>query len=80
MNEIEDFLLRSINIMMQMRGTREAEIYAKQTIKIYIGQRSPVNFDISIDEKRELIAIGEKAVHEFLKRPIRPLRRRYSVS
>lgn len=78
--ELEDFALRPLQILLNTRGEHTIKHHRENTILVNIGPRSPVNFDISLKEKQELLEIGQTAVKEYLANRRQRIQRRYSVS
>lgn len=78
--KIEDFALRPIQIMLNMRGQQEIRQFNENTIIVPVGSRSAVHFDIDEKEKKELLRIGHDAVRTYLVGQRKRIQRRYSVS
>lgn len=78
---VDDILLRPLRIVLSMRSKYEIEQYKENTIRIDSGDRNPVNFTISEENKKELIELGKQAAEDYYKythRANKPVRR-YSV-
>jgi predicted acylesterase/phospholipase RssA len=78
--EMEDFAIRPLQIIISMRAKYELDRYKSNSIIVPIGSRSIVNFEITADEKKELMEIGKNATEEYFERRKRNIVRRYSVS
>ena len=77
--EFQDFLTRPMYLYTQSRSHQDYEIFKDQTVRIQMDSRSPVEFEITIEQKVVLMELGLKAAKEFLKGYRRPVRR-YSVA
>lgn len=77
--EFQDFLTRPMYLFTQSRANQDYEMFKDQTIRIQMDSRSPVNFEMPMEQKLALIELGLKAARTFLKGYRKPVRR-YSVS
>lgn len=77
---VDDILLRPMRIVLSMRSKYEVELYKEQTIYISGGDRNPVNFGISEEEKKGLMEMGNQAAQKYFesRKKVKPVRR-YSV-
>jgi hypothetical protein len=66
-------------LFTQSRANQDYEMFKDQTIRIQMDSRSPVNFEMPMEQKLALIELGLKAARTFLKGYRKPVRR-YSVS
>jgi hypothetical protein len=77
--EFQDFLTRPMYLYTQSRSHQDYEIFKDQTVQIPMDSRSPVNFEMPMEQKVALMELGLKAARMFLKGYRKPVRR-YSVS
>lgn len=77
--ELEDFVLRPLQILLNTRGEQEIKSYSDHTITVNIGQRSSVNFDITPNEKLELLQMGHQAIRDYIHKRRKKIIRRYSI-
>jgi NTE family protein len=77
--QLHDFALRPLQLALSMRGQYEAQQYAKQTIVVHLGPRSPIHLTITEEEKLEMIKMGVNATVDFYKSKYCKPVRRYSV-
>jgi len=77
--EFQDFLTRPMYLFTQSRANQDYEMFKDQTIRIPMDSRSPVEFEMPMEQKLALMELGTMAAKAFLKGYRRPVRR-YSVS
>ena len=78
--KISDFAARPLAIILSIRGQHEFKQYSAQTVYVQLGQRSSVNFEMGVDEKKELVEIGRMAVCDFFKAQRSLIKRRNSIA
>lgn len=64
--ELEDLVFRPISLLMVSRNQREIAPYLKQTVIVEMNNRNSLNFEISLDEKIQLIEVGKSAMEAWL--------------
>jgi predicted acylesterase/phospholipase RssA len=77
--ELQEFLIRPLQIFLAARTEVDGMRYPSQTIIVPGVTSSPTDFGMSLEDKMELVAKGKKAAKAFFKKYMRPVRR-YSVS
>jgi hypothetical protein len=64
--ELEDLVFRPISLLMVSRNQREIAQYLDRTVIIEMGNRNPLNFEISLDEKLQLVEVGKSTMEVWL--------------
>jgi hypothetical protein len=77
--EIQDYLMRPLQIFLAARSQSDSKLYPSQTIVVEGVKSSPTNFGMDLLEKESLVEKGRVATVTFLHEWHRPVRR-YSVS
>ena len=73
------YLTRPLSLFTQSRSHQDYAMFKEQTVNIQMASRSPVDFEMTMEQKLELMGFGLKAAKTFLKGYRKPVRR-YSVS
>ena len=73
------YLTRPLSLFTQSRSHQDYAMFKEQTVNIQMASRSPVDFEMTMEQKLELMSFGLKAAKTFLKGYRKPVRR-YSVS
>ena len=79
LQDLTNFLWRPMKIFMLSRSQSDCIVYPHQTIVISLDKSQVMDFEMSLEEKMNLVAKGQIAVVDFIKKYRKPARR-YSVS
>jgi hypothetical protein len=77
--EIQDYLMRPLQIFLAARSQSDSKLYPSQTIVVEGVKSNPTHFGMDLLEKESLVEKGRVATVKFLHKWHRPVRR-YSVS
>jgi hypothetical protein len=77
--ELQDYLTRPLSLFTQSRSHQDYAMFKEQTVNIRMDSRSPVDFEMTTEQKMGLMELGLVAAKTFLKGYRKPVRR-YSVS
>lgn len=76
--EMDEFMMRPLNIVLIEKGKMESRFYDARCIQIMLGELNILDFSMEEDTKQMIIQKGKEAVIQFMKHQ-KPLRR-HSIS
>ena len=76
--EMDEFMMRPLNIVLIEKGKMESRFYDARCIQIMLGELNILDFSMEEDTKQMIIQKGKEAVVQFMKHQ-KPLRR-HSIS